>query len=127
MCKNSAFTGGSFLIWTRGMWWEWERLFEHRAECRRELGRPWVRRKSPGGPFQIPSNERLCEAKVGHILEVVRKIKKTPTPAPTPAPTPTPKQQKTGKVKTPPPHTHTHIKNPKIFKIERILTKDYGI
>ena len=45
--------------------WVW--LFEHRPKCRRELGRPWVR-QSPkaisGGPFQIPSNEGLCEAKV---------------------------------------------------------------
>jgi len=35
MCKNSAFgafTGGSFLIWTRGVWWEWERLFKDRHE-----------------------------------------------------------------------------------------------
>jgi len=32
MCKNSAFTGGSFLIWTRGVWWEWERLFKDRLE-----------------------------------------------------------------------------------------------
>jgi len=36
----------------------------------------------------------------GHILEVVRKIKKTPTP----------KRQKTGKVKTPP-HPHQKPKN----------------
>jgi len=44
--------------------------------------------------------------KGGHILEVVRKIKKTP------APTPTPKRQKTGKVKTPPhPHPHQKPKN----------------
>jgi len=42
----------------------------------------------------------------GHILEVVRKIKKTPTPAPTP----TPKRQKTGEVKTPPyPHQKPKI------------------
>ena len=45
----------------------------------------------------------------GGILEVVRKIKKTPTPAPTP----TPKRQKTGKVKTPPhPHPHQKPKKP---------------
>jgi len=50
-----------------GVWGEWGRLFEHRPECRRQLGRPWVR-KSPkvisGGPFQIPSNDGLWEAKV---------------------------------------------------------------
>jgi len=37
MCKNSAFTGGSFIIWTRRVWWEWERLFKDRPES--EWGR----------------------------------------------------------------------------------------
>ena len=53
--------------WPRGVWGEWGRLFEHRPECRRELGRPWDR-KSPkaifGGPSEGPSNEGQCEAKV---------------------------------------------------------------
>jgi len=40
ICRSSAHTGGLFLIRPRG---EWGRLFEHRPECRRELGRPWVR------------------------------------------------------------------------------------
>jgi len=47
------------------------------------------------------------------ILEVVRKIKKTPTP------TPKPKRQKQVKSK----HPHTHTKNPKISKIERHISK----
>ena len=71
MCRSSAHAGGIFLIWPRGVWGDWGRLFEHRPECRRELGRPWDR-KSPkaifGGPSQGPSNEGLCEAKVFSAL-----------------------------------------------------------
>jgi len=43
ICRSSANIGGLFLIWPRGVWGEWGRLFERRPECRRELGRPWVR------------------------------------------------------------------------------------
>jgi len=43
ICRSSAHAGGIFLNWPRGVWGEWGRLFEHRPECRRELGRPWVR------------------------------------------------------------------------------------
>ena len=44
--------------------------------------------------------ELRFDTKCGHILEVVRKIKKTPTP----------KRQETGEVKTPP-HPHQKPKN----------------
>ena len=37
MCKNSAFTGGSFLIWTRGVRWERGRHFKDWPES--EWGR----------------------------------------------------------------------------------------
>ena len=59
MCKNSTFTGGSFLIWTRGVWWEWERVFKDRPEP-----------ASPHDPFSFLS---LLWTEFSNVLTVLRR------------------------------------------------------